>query len=176
MANVCSYTLKVVGKYQDVCNFYTCLIGVEDYEENQMSTRFYDAECYRVEEQGSNTAFYILGSCAWSVQSSFIDYCESGEISVLSFSKKHHLSLEFYSEECGMEFAEHYIIRNGLITTKEVVKYREVSIEDIEEDPETFFNDEFVKENGITKENYLEKFDGEDWLYLGGFVGVDFTI
>ena len=141
-----------------------------------MATRIYDAECYQIEEHGSDTAFYILGSCAWSVRSAFIDYCDSDEISVLKFSKKHHLSLEFYSEECGMEFAEHYIIQNGFVTTKEVVDYKEVSIEDIEEDPEAFFNDDFVKENGITRENYLDKFDGEDWLYLGGFVGADFTI
>lgn len=176
MANVCSYTLKAVGKYQDVCDFYSCLVGEEAYEDNQMSTRIYDAECYKVETFEENAAIYIVGSCAWSVISSFIDYCEPGSISVLAFSKKHRVTLEFFSEEGGLEFAEHYIIKKGSVTTKEVVKYKEFYIEDVEGDIESFLNDEFVQEKGITKENYLEKFGGEDWLYLGGFVDAEFTI
>ena len=176
MANVCSYDLKVVGKYEDVCNFYNCLIGEEAYEDNEMSTRIYDAECCKIEGFGSNTAFYITGSCAWSVLSSFIDYHESDGISILDFSKNHCLTLEFFSEECGLEFAEHYIIENGLITTEEVAKYKEFYIEDVEDDINSFLEDELVQEKGITKENYKEKFSTDDWLYLGGFVDAEFTI
>ena len=39
-----------------------------------------------------------------------------------------------------------------------------------------FFEDDFVKANGITQENYKEKFDGEEWLRLGGFGDTGFTI
>lgn len=171
MANVCSFDMKVVGRYQDVCNFYSCLQGVDEFEDSQMSTRIYDADCWEVNDADTENSFMLIsGSCAWSVVTAFIDRSSSpDEPTAVSFSKDCNLSLEFFSEECGLEFAEHYIIKDGKILVEEEVKYSEYYIEDVEDDPETFFGDEFVKEHGITKENYLEKFDGEDWLRLGGF-------
>lgn len=179
MANVCSFELKVVGKHDNVCNFLTCFFGEEEYETSQMPTRVYDGtDCYNFDSSDpERTAAFLTGSCAWSVSSAFLDFSEPGNKNqILSFSKKHSLTLEFYSEECGMEFAEHYIIEKGKITTKEVVRFQEYYIEDVEDNLDDFLEEDFVKANGITKENYLEKFDGEDYLRLGGFGDCEFTI
>ena len=179
MANVCSFDLKVIGIYKDVYDFCMCLLGDENFEDEQMPTRCYDGTyCYDFETVPPEKAeACITGSCAWSVKSAFIDYSEpDSKNQILAFSKAHSLTMEFYSEEGGMEFAEHYIVESGEITTQEVVRFQEYYIEDVEENIEDFLNNPFVKECGITKENYLERFDGEEWLRLGGFGNAEFTI
>ena len=165
MANLCSFSMLVKGKHDDIAKFYDAMRqnghiwmgrGADaeiDYDDN------FDLE-------GHDRAT-IDGWCKWSIQSALYDNAISMRreperwffgndvdnrtlefITFVEASEKWNLDIEVFSEENGCGFQEHYIIRNGIMEVDKCVDWCEYFLDDYdskeeaEEDLEIEFTDE----------------------------------
>lgn len=185
MANMCSFSMQVNGKHEDIEKFYNAMIqkgnpymgrGAEadiEYEDG------YDGD-------GIDRAF-INGWCKWSIQSALIDnaismrtnpdmwYWGDGVdksklefITLLEATKKWNLVIEVYSEEPGCEFQEHYVFDNGTVLCDECVEYIELYLGDYDT------KEEVEDEYGIIITD--EEWENKDYISRGGFENWDFDI
>ena len=140
MANICSFSMVVRGKKENIETFNNMM--------QQVGTvymgRGAELDCEDMEELSDNNyRCQMLGQTKWSIQSSLIDNAISmrsdsgrwsfGDIdkSTLSFvtlyeaCEQLNLDMECYSEEPGIGFQEHYLYVNGKLLEHECVDYSE---------------------------------------------------
>lgn len=181
MANLCSFSMCVKGKHEDIEAFYNAM----SQKGNIYMGRGADAEINYEDEE--NTAF-IDGWCKWSIQSALINnaismreepniwhWGENVDVSSLEFitlfeaCKKWNLDMEVYSEEGGCCFQEHYVVVNGDLICDECVDWQEYYIGEYETKEEA--------ENELEIEITDEEWDsGEEYISRGGFENWDFEI
>jgi hypothetical protein len=110
----------------------------------------------------------ISGSCAWSVQSCMFEgpytyqtQNPDGKGTTIPIeSARLQLTIEIFSEECGMCFMEHFVVVDGCIIINECVDYNEYCTEDYDS------VEEMNKECGTSFTQ--EEFDEGGWISVGG--------
>lgn len=127
MANVCAYTMRVVGKEECVEK----LLEILKYKnpEKQMH-RVFSADVFsRESREDGSYVVDICGDCAWSVSSSMMPP-EAGEGSTYSANlveQSEHLGLaiEVISKEPGFGFSEYILIEKGCVLEDKACQYFE---------------------------------------------------
>lgn len=178
MANNCMYTMKVIGNREEDIDEFVNMLNYE-YEGRRFA-RIFSADSYEknYEEETHRWSVKIVGDCAWSVYSCMCSgigtYYGDGTTSELTNLEieTHRLGLtvEIYSQEPGIGFAEHYIYDNGTCLVSD------------EEDYQEYWNDEFdtaqefMEEYGLDlPEEKIKQLEEEGYVSIGGFDEV-FTI
>ena len=150
MPNYCYYQMKVVGKKENVEEFIKVMQADYDYSEmkfsfdRHMGGRVFEAYVDEFKEiEKGNYAALISGDCAWSVVCCMFDgaltyhndlktrhpeNCKSTTIPIES--ENLDLDIEIFSEESGMCFQEHYLVRKGVIEIDDCVDYNEYYVEE----------------------------------------------
>ena len=189
MANICDFSMFVIGKKNDIEAFYNALTqegnfwigrGVNDTELN--------LEIYKNDNCNAEIDYCaeINGWCKWSVYSALIDnaismrdnntkwYFGDVDVNKLHFltlyeaSKKWNLSIEIFSAEGGMCFQEHYIVRYGVLEVNECVDWYEYFLDDYETKEEA--------EEDLEIEITDQEWEIREIITRGGFKTWDFTI
>lgn len=188
MPNYCYYSMCVKGKKENIEEFAKVIQADYDYRTMNFSHdrhmfRVFEAEMDEIEKINEDVYQAVFnGNCAWSVSSCMFDerhsyyerlkekYPNEFRGTTLPIeSKRLNLDIEVFSEEGGMCFQEHYIIRNGNVEVDECVDWEEYYIgeydskEEAEEDLEIEITDE-------------EWNCGEEYISRGGFDNWDFII
>ena len=180
MANICSFSMCVVGKHDNIEAFYNAM----SQNGNIYMGRGAEAEIRYEDEEGRA---FIDGWCKWSIQSALIDnavsmrtepdiwsFGDGVDVSKLRFitlyeaCEEWNLIVEAYSEECGCEFQEHYIIEGEDIICDDCVEYYEICLDDYESKEEV-------------EEEYDIEITDKQWedggfISCGGFESWDFEI
>ena len=179
MANICSFSMCVKGKHDDIEKFYNAM----SQSGNIWMGRGADAEIDYDDDEGKAQ---IDGWCKWSVSSAMISNAVSmrTEPNIWAFSQREKNDLEFitlieatekwnlvvevYSEEPGCEFQEHYVFDNGNVLCDECVDYYE------------FWTDDYNTKEEV-EEAYGIKITDEEWesgdtICRGGFEEWEFEI
>lgn len=179
MANICSFIMCVKGDRENIESFYNALI--------QKGTiwmgRGADAD---IDYEDENKAF-VTGQCKWSVYSALIGnaismrekpdtwHFEEGQkdlefITLEESCAKWHLEMETYSEEYGIGFQEHYLIKNDEVIINDCVEACEYDLYEYE-----------TKEEAEAE--FKIKLSDEEWnknkgdrFIVGGFENWDFEI
>ena len=143
MANVCSFSMCVVGAHSDIEKFYNAM----SQKGNVYMGRGASADI--VYEDDESRAF-IDGWCKWSIHSSLeecaismrmepevwhwgdVDAQNLQFVTMMEACEKWNLDVEVYSEEPGCCFQEHYVCRKGKMVCSEIVSYEEYCIDDYE--------------------------------------------
>lgn len=194
MPNYCDFHMVIKGKEKNVLKAISILKASYNYNNvgNPITSddnppfhvfRTWDVfEELEPPEDGEIRAF-VCGDCAWSVYSCMFDgehtYYKSTKemfpntfkgITLQQMSEKYKLDIEVYSEELGIGFQEHYLIKHGKIVISEEVKYVEVDTE---------YDDRNIKdiltEYGFTEEDIQDKSQNGIY-YIGGFHDWHFEI
>ena len=179
MANICSFIMCVKGDHENIESFYNALI--------QKGTiwmgRGADAD---IDYEDENKAF-VTGQCKWSVYSALISNAISMRkepdtwhfeewqkdlefITLEEACAKWHLEMEIYSEEYGIGFQEHYLIKNDEVIINECVDANEYDLYEYKTKEEA----ESELDTKITDTEW-ETYKG-DRLVRGGFENWDFEI
>lgn len=180
MANICSFIMCVKGDHENIESFYNALI--------QKGTiwmgRGADAD---IDYEDENKAF-VTGQCKWSVYSALIGnaismrkepdkwYHGDDEPENLEFITleeacvKWHLEMETYSEEYGIGFQEHYLIKNDEVIINECVDANEYDLYEYKTKEEA----ESELGTKITDTEW-ETYKGDRFV-RGGFENWDFEI
>lgn len=163
MANNCSYRMKIVGEKENVRELFNALNFKSEKFPYGVGRVF--SACITEEAES-----YIIveGDCAWSVESAMKDLEE--------ITGKLNLLVEVFSEEVGFAFEEHYIYANGVRIVDECVDLYEFPEEEFENECSYVWDEEIVREKGITPDNYKDYTNGNDYIRLGGFDSWEFTI
>lgn len=176
MANICSFSMKVKGKKEDIEKFCSAL---------EQKNGIYMGRGATINSKTVFDDFAIInGDTKWSIWASLIHDAQHMKehpdhwawlndkpteiFSIEEATKLYNVSAEVYSEECGNQFQEHYIFKDGETILKEVVDFIEIYPEDYE-----------TKEEA--EENYNVSISDEDWEYgeciqYGGFENWEFNI
>ena len=181
MANVCSFSMKVKGNRGDIEQF--CKAMMQDG--TVYMGRGADAD---IEFENENSAS-LQGWCKWSIQSALIDNAISmrtepnrwffGEgvnseelefITLFEACKRWNIVMEVYSEECGLQFQEHFLCDKGEIIYQECIEWEEYDVYDYETKQEA--EDDIGVE--FTDEEWANQDDGR--ITRGGFENWDFEI
>lgn len=186
MPNYCNYSMCVVGRKENVEEFIKVIEADYDYGSMEFSHdrhmfRVFEAEVNEIEERYAGVYQAIIsGYCAWSVHSCMLEggYYEDFKKSfganfkgttLILESERLDIDIEVFSEESGMCFQEHYIIREGKMCCNECVDWTEYWIDDYET------KEEAESELGI--EITDEEWDSGDACFSrGGFDNWDFEI
>lgn len=156
MPNYCNYQLKAKGDKKNLEKLHRIMNADYRYEKEEVYCSE-DTHMFRIFEAAlielNNDYIIIDGYCAWSVFScmfdsqctyyrnmhtEYKDKCKATTIDKLS--KELKLDIEIFSEESGVGFMEHFLIKQGEIIIDDCVDYYE------DYDPET---DETHSEGGI---------------------------
>lgn len=187
MPNYCNYSMCVVGAKENVEEFIKVINSNYDYNKMEFDYdrhmfRVFEAICDEIEERYNGTYQAIInGYCAWSVASCMLEHgyyqdCKASfgdnfrGTTLLLESERLGLDIEVFSEESGMCFQEHYIIRKGNLTTDECVDWCEHYLGDYEtkEEAEEDLGMQLTDEEW---ENY-----SDDYISRGGFGDWEFEI
>ena len=161
MANLCCFTMKIVGKKENVEEFTKMMKREGEFKENGLG-RVYDFDITEPDQLSDGTLLVLgSGSCAWSVWCAMMQEYRSPRPSLESESKRLDLVMEVFSEEPGCAFQEHYFLNKGILETDETEEYHEFWKEGYDEED---WND-VLKENELTEEDLNE--DG--FIAVGGF-------
>lgn len=178
MANNCFYDMKIVGDTKEAVDEF---VGMLTYEnQDRYFARIFDADVYeRTEINGKYTA-KVSGDCAWSVHSCMCDgmftYYDKGrddKLTCLSVeTERLGLTVEIYSEEPGVGFAEHYIYQNGDCLLEDEVDLAEYWWDDGSS------LEEFLDEYGLNDLNdeQLNQLKEEGYIVIGGYGKIEFSI
>ena len=186
MSNYCNYSMCVVGTKENVEEFTKVINADYDYRTMQFSYdrhmfRVFEAECDEIEERDNGIYQTVInGYCAWSVSSCMLEggyYKDCKErygsnfrgTTLLIESKRLNIDIEVFSEESGMCFQEHYVIRDGRLICNECVDWNEYWIDDYETKEEA----EAELDITITDEEWN---CGDACFSRGGFENWDFEI
>lgn len=182
MANDCFYSMKVQGKPENVEDFLQMIQVNYAYDDNgncynpSDNNKPVERHLWRVFEAYLNDdctedgirTITVDGNCAWSV---YCCMCE-GEYTyqtqnqglkgttLQKESERLQLTIEVFSEECGMCFMEHYVFVNGECKVDDCVDWYEYctsdydTVEEMNEDCDTDFTQ--------------EQFEAEDYISVGG--------
>lgn len=179
MANICSFLMKVKGNREDITEFYMAI----NQKGKIWMGRGAETDLGFVDDK---TAL-MSGWCKWSVISALVDnaismrthpelwYHTPGEeeheyITLFEACEKWNIIMEVYSEECGMQFQEHYRCDKGRIIYQECVGWEEYDIDDYETKEEA----EEELETEFTDEEWANADDGR--ITRGGFKSWTFEI
>lgn len=181
MPNYCNFWMKACGEKKD------CLKLLEIMQRDYNCTADDQPHLWRVFEAEStketDNSIEISGYCAWSVETCMFDgdgTYQSGDTTgkgttIDKISKELNLDIEIFSEESGMEFAEHYIIIDGRITVAEETKFSEFCLEDYETPEEANEDLGLSGADRITAEEW-EKGKEEGYIRRGGYSDTPFNI
>ena len=179
MANICSFSMCVKGQHKDIESFYNAM----SQNGNIYMGRGAEAEI-RYEDEESRA--FIDGWCKWSIYSAMISNAISmrTETEIWSFGdvdpsklefvtlmeacERWNLVVEAYSEECGCEFQEHYIIDNGELVEEQCVDWYEYDLDNYETKEEA--------EEELEIEITDEEWDNGGFISRGGFGEWSFEI
>ena len=191
MPNYCYYQMRVVGKKENVEEFVKIMQADYNYQsmkfdyEKHIGGRVFEASVDEFEEVANGIyGANISGDCAWSVLSCMFDgpYCYYNDIkekygaecrstTVPIESERLNLSIEIYSEESGMCFQEHYLVKNGVVEIADCVDWYEYCVDEYETKEEA----EKELEMEITEEEW-ETGQQECCFRRGGFDDWSFEI
>lgn len=185
MPNYCSYSMCVKGKKENVEEFIKVIEADYNYHTMEFSYdrhlfRVFEAYYNEVEEMADGTWQVIIdGNCAWSVGSCMFDSHSSSYYNTIKSdypdefrgttvpieSERLNLSIEIYSEECGMGFQEHYVVVNGDVICEECVDYYEYWLDEYEtkEEAEEDLGIEITDEKWNNNEGYITRGGFENW-------------
>lgn len=164
MANCCSYGMRIKGDKVNVEEFIRAMKWEGEYEE-QGTGRVYDCDVYDEYELDGKYVVQCNGSCAWSVLSAMRQFDNENNIEQLS--ARLNLIIEAFSEECGLQFMEHFAIDSGAVLCDDCIDWTCYCIDEIEE--EDFWEEygEDLIKAGITKDNYMD-YVIDDRISIGG--------
>ncbi|MGN8644208.1 hypothetical protein ACTQZR_12885 [Catenibacterium mitsuokai] len=183
MPNLCDYSMKIVGKKEDIADFIEvmqCDYDYENYEfsfNRHMGGRVFEAieDSEGITLENGKYSIEIYGNCAWSVQACMTDgnftyykefkdeYGDNSRSTTLQLeSERLHLDIEVYSNEIGIGFQEHYLIKEGHTKISESVDFSAYCIEDYETKEEAELDNDLT----ITDEEWS---DNDGYIYRGGF-------
>lgn len=185
MPNLCSYSMCVKGNKENVEEFIKVIKAHYDYGTMEFSYdrhlfRVFDADYDEIEQVGDDVYQAIIyGDCAWSVATCMFEdgyyknlkerYPNEFRGTTLPLeSKRLNIDIEVFSEECGMCFQEHYIIKKGNVEVNECVDWQEYDLTEFET------KEEAEEEYGI--EITDEEWKTEEFIGRGGFENWDFEI
>lgn len=184
MPNYCYYSMCVKGKKENVEEFEKVLKADYAYSTMEFSHdrhlfRVFSAESDGIEEVDHGVYQQTFtGDCAWSVATCMFEngyYRDLKERFPDEFrgttlqieSERLNLDIEVFSEECGMCFQEHYLIRNGHLEIDECVDFYEYYVEEYEtkEEAEKEFEIEFTDEEWENNEGSIKRGGFEEWYF-----------
>ena len=178
MANICSFSMMVVGKKSNRDKFVDAL----KLKGTEWMGRGADI---KISEENDGSCV-ISGWCKWSVASALINNAESmrknpdkwillsdkrSELTFITLpeaSKKYNLDVEVFSEEPGCCFSEHYLIKKGTFEIEECVNYYEYCLCDYET------KEEAEAEIGFSISD--KDWNSKDYITSGGYESWDFSI
>lgn len=188
MPNYCYYSMCVKGKKENIEEFEKIINANYDYGTMTFSHdrhlfRVFEAATDGIEKVGENVyQATFSGDCAWSVHSCMFGgiasyYEDLKERFPNEFrgttlpieSERLGLDIEVFSEESGMCFQEHYVIRSGNVEVEECVDWEEYYIGEYESKEEA----EEELDIEITDEEWNS---GDEYISRGGFDTWDFMI
>ena len=178
MPNYCNYSMCVIGRKENVEEFIKVIkadynYGTMEFSYDRHLFRVFDADYDEIEQVGDNAYQVIIdGDCAWSVATCMLEagyykdlkerYAKEFRGTTLQIeSERLNLDIEVFSEERGMCFQEHYIIRKGELEVDECVDWEEYFLEEYET------KEEAEKDLGI--EITDEEGENEEVISRGGF-------
>lgn len=170
MANNCWYDLSVKGTEADVKEFIRAMKWEGEYAEQGVGRVF---DFYISDEFEWSGLYYCKadGDCAWSVKSAMCNISNPNNLEELS--KRLNLTIEIFSSEPGIGFKEHFVVENGTVMCDDCFDYYECDIDEFEEMMQNgdigddFWEQDYVVEAGMTKENYME-FEHDGYIEVGG--------
>ena len=166
MANNCEFSIKVVGKRENVEEFMGMITPKSYRGGTQLGRVFYlEVEpftpAHRAGKEGYGSII-AYGDCAWSLKSAF--RIESDDL-FLKEIKRLDLVVEAFSTEPGNTFQEHLLVNRGEIEIFECVDYYELDVEAMNKDPE--YKQQSMDQHDLTEEHINENaVDG--YLKIGG--------
>lgn len=188
MPNYCNYSMCVVGAKENIEKFIKVInsgynYGTMEFDYDRHLFRVFEAVNDEIEERyDGRFQTTINGYCAWSVSSCMLEdgyyrsvkknYPDNFRGTTLDIESKNlDLDIEVFSEESGMCFQEHYIIKNGEVVCDECVDWEEVWIDDYKTKEEA----EEDLDMKITDEEWVAGLE-EGCFTRGGFENWDFEI
>lgn len=186
LSNCCYYSMKVKGTKEEVEEFIQVVKA--DYDYNTMEFSFdrhlqkvFTAEDDDIEVIDSNTCSVIIcGECAWSVAVCMLEddgYYDDMKArlgdkfrgTTLEIeSERLNLDIEVFSEECGMCFQEHYLIKHGMVEIEDCVDWNEYFLDEYETKEEA--------EEDLDIEITDDEWEEREMITRGGFGDWEFTI
>lgn len=185
MPNYCDYEMKVVGNEESIKEFIKVMNSNYNYHtmefdfDRHMGGRVFEANAGEIvnQEDGKfNTT--ISGYCAWSVWCCMFDGAhtyyndfkkygaQNHSTTLIQESGKLNLDIEVYSEESGMCFQEHYLIKQGILEINEEREWNEYCICDYETKEEAEEELEIkITDNEWKNEEYISRGGFEEWSY-----------
>lgn len=176
MANNCIYTMKVIGNSREDVNAFVDMMTYENKE--RYFARIFSADPYDEEEKDGRYSVMIAGDCAWSVYScmcsgpwSYYGQGNNSDLTNLEIeTKRLGLTVEIYSQEPGIGFAEHFIYDNGNCLVGEETDFSEYWNDEFET------TEEFMEEYGLDlTPTQCDELEENGYVTIGGFDEV-FTI
>lgn len=138
MPNLCFFNMQVKGKPKDLKTVNEILNADYNYENNKLVSCSAEKHIFRTWDIESccDEILEVSGHCAWSVYSCMMDgsYTYYNQLktfenfkgtTLVEISQMYNVDIEVYSEEPGMCFQEHYLIRNGVVEVDEEIPYYE---------------------------------------------------
>ena len=165
MANNAFYHMKVVGDIHKVEEFIRAMKWQGEYTEQGVGRVFNADVC----EKEDNYAI-IGGDCAWSMLSAMRNEANNNNIEKLS--ERLNLAIEAYCEECGFEFQEHLLVKNGVVIIDQCVDWEEHCVEDYDT------KEEAEEDLGVTftEEEWANRKENDHRICRGGFENWEFEI
>lgn len=186
MPNYCNYSMCVKGTKENVVEFIKVInadysYSTMDFSYDRHLFRVFEAYCDGVEEMLDGRYMALIdGYCAWSVKSCMFEDGYYSDVkanypnhfrgtTLLIESERLNLDIEVFSDECGMCFQEHYIVKQGILEVDECVDWCEYYVDefDTKEEAEKELDIEITDEEWENREEYISR---------GGFGSWDFSI
>lgn len=186
MPNTCDYSMRVVGKKENIEEFIKIMKATYNYFEKEFSNdlhffRIFEAIEDQIEELDNRSyATTINGTCAWCVSSCMFDnepksyyqlakqeYSDDFRGTLVPIeSKRLGLDIEIFSED-GLTFQEHYIVKQGVIETEDCVDWHEYYIGDFssKEEAEKSLNIKITDEEWEDRSHSICR-GGFEWDFL----------
>ena len=190
MANCCYFILKAKGfKSEEDQNAFMAVFSNNfgATEHGCDTSKPYMAIYAGAGTYAENGIVTAEGDCKWSVKTSMLscgyyarERSSDDKLTCLEkLSKQYGIIIEVYSEEVGIGFQEHFVIKNGEMETEECVDYGEFFIGDSYEEFDKECRSQFaeIKDDeecqsiaNWSKERWTEYFQSEgDYYRYGGF-------
>ena len=187
MPNYCYYQMCVRGTKENIERFINVIQADYNYSTMEFSNdrhlfRVFEADYDKIEKLDENDYRVIIsGDCAWSVSGCMLNEHRSSYYSRIKEqypndfrgttlpkeSKRLHLDIEVYSEECGEAFQEHYHFKNGKTIANECVDYNEYCIGDYNSkvEAEEDLGIKITDEEWNSGEEYIRRGGFEEWYF-----------
>lgn len=171
MANNCFYQITVVGEKAS-CEEW--LRRMKDYDARNHFYRMFIVEVDNEEVlTNGDYKMQISGDCAWSLESCCRASGYSHGVDLFAVNTEElGLDMEAYSEECGLEFAEHYIYKHGECVVDDVEDFREYFWDRVQFKTYEEYKDYYIEQYEETPPDE-NMFDEDGVCKVGGFEWTD---